>query len=141
MTMGLARHAASVTGGVDVTFSKFLPRYSVLVVGGQVVAGSREAMDLALFRANKSVRPRVRGLRNPARSTRRTDFASRGVPLPVLESASREPYRRLASTPIEDQLGRPCGCAACERDGAHEPTCGVHAGEPCDCATGERARP
>lgn len=44
----------------------------------------------------------------------------------VIDVESREPYRRLASTPIEDQLGRPCGCAACERDGAHEPACGVH---------------
>lgn len=52
------------------------------------------------------------------------------------ERAERPGYFRLASTPLEIQVGKPCGCEACERDGAHEPACAVHE-EPaaaCDCA-------
>lgn len=62
---------------VEVTFSKFLPRYAVNVIGGNVVAGSREALALQLFRENRMTRPRIRGLRNPSRSSKRTDFGRR----------------------------------------------------------------
>lgn len=61
-------------GSVDVTFSRLLPRYAVRTLGGMVVAGSSEGLAYALFRINKLHRPRRRGLRNPTRSTARTDF-------------------------------------------------------------------
>lgn len=61
-------------GSVEVVFSKFMPRYVVGFVAAKFVCGSREGMNYALFRANKTTRPKRRGLRNPTRSARRTDF-------------------------------------------------------------------
>lgn len=64
-------------GSLDVTISKFLPHYAVMVIDGKLVAGSHAAMAYAAFRENKRVRPRLRGLRNPSRSVMRTDFGWR----------------------------------------------------------------
>jgi hypothetical protein len=47
-----------------------------------------------------------------------------------------KPFERIASTPLEDQVGKPCSCDVCERDGKqHEPACAVHEEPPgkCDC--------
>jgi hypothetical protein len=39
---------------------------------------------------------------------------------------TRRKYKRIVSTPLEDQVSRVCQCAACERDGQHAPWCAVH---------------
>jgi hypothetical protein len=49
----------------------------------------------------------------------------------VLQRAEPKPYDRIAATPLEDQVGRPC--AACERDGQHEPGCAVHEDPAAEC--------
>ena len=38
----------------------------------------------------------------------------------------------LAGKPFE--IVEPCTCAACRRDGQHEPFCGVHEGASCGCS-------
>lgn len=63
---------------VEVTVNGFLPHFALLIVDGRVVAGSHEAVAWAIFRDNRNVRPRIRGLRNPTRAARRTDFGRRG---------------------------------------------------------------
>jgi hypothetical protein len=54
----------------------------------------------------------------------------------IIDAVARAFYRRLASTPLEDQAGRLCGCLRRQEDGQHEPACSVHEEQSaaCDCA-------
>lgn len=45
-----------------------------------------------------------------------------------------EKYARLTATPQRIKDGELCDCAACLRDGPHEPDCAVHDEPPADCA-------
>lgn len=54
---------------------------------------------------------------------------------------SRVSCRRLASTPEELREGKVCNCAACERDGQHEPECAAHEEPPAECDCGLLQKP
>jgi hypothetical protein len=98
--------------------------------------------------ASNSWRARsVRRLSRHARADdpRRGDVAPAGAGrfvheprrMPVSGGERMKPFEGLVATPLEDQVGQPCSCDACERDGQHAPACGVHEEpiEECDCPT------
>jgi hypothetical protein len=66
--------------------------------------------------------------RRDVRQVRRRDHASEGKTV--------KPFDRIVSTPLEEQVGKPCSCVPCERDGQHAPACSVHDEDgdvKCDC--------